>query len=120
MKKHAVDANQSELVSFARKIGFSVAVTSEAGKGFPDLTLGKYGLTFLVEVKDGKKPPSARKLTEPQEQFHSSWRGHISIATCHDDIIDLYNYALSLARILNRDHGEVEIIKLQSDTTKSQ
>ena len=76
----AVDANQSEIVDALRKAGASVTPTHRAGEGFPDLAVGFRGVTYLVEVKDGAKPPSARGLTEPQVRWHGAWRGHKAIA----------------------------------------
>jgi hypothetical protein len=37
------------------------------------------GSNLLFEVKDGSKPPSARKLTPDQVKFHSEWPGEIHI-----------------------------------------
>ena len=70
------DANHAEIVSALRKVGASVADTSGVGRGFPDLVAGFRGRNWLMEVKDGQKPPSARKLTPDQEAFVAEWRGH--------------------------------------------
>lgn len=77
-----VDANQGEIVATFRSLGSRVAITSAAGDGFPDLVVQhnhpKRGVrTLLVEIKDGAKPPSARKLTPEQEEFHSRFVCHI-------------------------------------------
>lgn len=32
-------------------------------------------MTILVEVKDGSKPPSGRRLTQAQVDWHAAWRG---------------------------------------------
>jgi len=74
-----VDANQSDIVDAFRAMGFSVAVTSSAGQGFPDLVVGGYGLNVLVEVKDGGKTPSRRRLTACQSDFRAGWRGWYEI-----------------------------------------
>jgi hypothetical protein len=60
-----IDANQPEIVKAFRQLGCEVAITSNLGHGFPDLIVGKpkRQKVVLVEVKDGSKPPSARKLT---------------------------------------------------------
>jgi hypothetical protein len=46
----------------------------------------------LVEVKDGKKKPSARKLTEPQEEWHREWRGQVVIIKTVDEACALLAY----------------------------
>jgi hypothetical protein len=76
-----VDANQPAIVAALRKAGASVGLLHSVGGGCPDLVVGyrdpATGLRecVLVEVKDGSKPPSARKLTEDQEDWHAAWRG---------------------------------------------
>lgn len=78
-QKAKVDDNQAEIVKALRDAGASVAVTSAQHKGFPDLVVGYKGKTFLLEVKDGAKPPSARRLTADQERFFSDWVGHCAV-----------------------------------------
>jgi hypothetical protein len=34
-------------------------------------------VNLLLEVKDGSKPPSARKLTPDEAEWHSAWRGQV-------------------------------------------
>lgn len=70
-----VDANQAEIVQALRKVGCSVLDTSAVGGGFPDLVVGCGGKTMLMEIKDGAKPPSARRLTSAQLELHAAWRG---------------------------------------------
>lgn len=70
-----VDRNQAEIVAALRKVGATVTDTSKVGNGFPDLTVGFRGKTYLMEVKDGSKPPSARELTADQIEWHIEWRG---------------------------------------------
>ena len=74
-----VDANQGEIVAAFRRLGCSVAITSMLGDGFPDLVVARRQKTILVEIKDGSKPPSSRKLTPDQMTFHAEWRGVIVI-----------------------------------------
>jgi hypothetical protein len=71
-----VDANQQAVVEALRAVGASVQHLHKVGQGCPDLAVGFRGVTYLLEVKDGGKPPSAQQLTKPQERWHSEWRGH--------------------------------------------
>lgn len=71
-----VDANQQAVVEALRAVGASVQHLHKVGQGCPDLAVGYRGATYLIEVKDGRKPPSAQKLTEAQERWHCDWRGH--------------------------------------------
>jgi len=69
------DANQARIVEALRRLGASVSVTSGVGSGFPDLLVGYMGRTTMLEIKDGGKPPSKRKLTEAEAYFLANWRG---------------------------------------------
>lgn len=68
-----VDANQSEVVEALRLCGWYVCVTSAFGDGFFDLVIQKPRRTVFVELKDGKKPPSARKLTQAEADLHADF-----------------------------------------------
>ena len=69
-----IDANQNAIVEALRKAGAVVRIISQ-GDGIPDLLVGYKGFTILMEVKDGDKVPSARKLTEAEQKFFDDWRG---------------------------------------------
>ena len=66
------DANHGEIAAAAAGVGAMVVDLSRAGGGVPDLLIGWRGLWILVEVKDGRKPPSARTLTPDQVEFHAN------------------------------------------------
>lgn len=70
-----IDANQPEIVSALRAVGATVVTLAAVGKGVPDLLVGFRQSTYLLEVKDGKKPPSERQLTPDQIDWHVAWRG---------------------------------------------
>lgn len=40
----------------------------------------------MIEIKDGEKPPSARKLTEGEKKFQASWQGLYYIITSIEDV----------------------------------
>ena len=91
-----VDANQSEIVEEFRRQGCSVLHLHTIGKGCPDILVGlvssRYGkLNILVEIKDGKKPPSQRKLTEDEAKFHRDWLGVVTTITSLDEVRSLVN-----------------------------
>lgn len=86
-----VDVNQKEIVSGLRQCGFSVSITSALGDGFVDIVVGKWGLNFLVEIKDGKKPPSAKKLTTDEQKFHKEWKGSVMVGESLEDILNKIN-----------------------------
>ena len=90
MKQAArTDANQAEIVRIFRKAGATVQSLADVGKGVPDLLLGFMGYNILVEVKDGNKPPSARKLTPDQIKWHSNWRCKVHIVKDYQDCAEL-------------------------------
>ena len=70
-----VDANQEAVVSALRAAGATVQSLAAVGKGVPDLLVGHKGKTLLIEVKDGRKAPSAQRLTEDQLRWHGAWKG---------------------------------------------
>lgn len=86
-----VDANQAEIVAAIRACGGTVQHLHQVGRGCPDLLVGHRGRNLLVEVKDGSKPPSKRRLTADEQAWHDSWNGHVSIVESIDDAIELLN-----------------------------
>ena len=73
-RANRVDYNQSVIVESLRKAGAYVRIVT-MGDGVPDLLVGYKGFTLLLEVKDGDKPPSQRKLTEAEQKFFDEWTG---------------------------------------------
>jgi len=74
-----VDTNQAEIVAALRLVGCSVQHLHTVGKGCPDILVGYRGVNYALEVKDGSLPPSARKLTGPEADWHYTWRGQVAI-----------------------------------------
>jgi hypothetical protein len=95
-----VDANQTAVIKALRGYGCSVYPTHAVGAGFPDLVVGSppgpdgRRRVGFVEVKDGSKPPSARKLTADQIEFWDEWAG------CPMAIVTDVDGALRFARLL--------------------
>ena len=85
------DSNQTEIVKAFRTMGCSVHCTHMVGDGFTDLVVGFRGRNHLVEVKDGAKAPSQRKLTQDEAKFHREWRGRCDIVETINEVIALVN-----------------------------
>lgn len=81
------DTNQSTIVEQLRAIGVSVQHLHTVGKGCPDLLLGLRKLNFLIELKDSKKPPSKKKLTEDEQKFFDSWKGQVNKCETLEEIL---------------------------------
>jgi len=86
-----VDANQTEIVKALRSVGASVQSLASTGKGCPDLLVGFRGVNWLLEIKDGQKVKSARKLTDDQVVWHQTWRGKVYIVESVDQALNLLN-----------------------------
>ena len=91
MRAGRTDTNQTEIVEAFRSLGCSVHITSNVRDGFPDIVVGVCGLNLLVEIKDGNKIPSQRKLTPDEQKWHDEWRGQKVIVESVDDVIALVN-----------------------------
>lgn len=70
-----VDANQVEIVEYLQAHGATVLSLADLGDGAPDLLVGYRRRDVLVEVKDGAKPPSRRRLTPAEQAWHDAWAG---------------------------------------------
>ena len=86
-----IDANQTEIVKALRQVGASVQSLASTGKGCPDLLVGFRGVNWLLEIKDGQKVKSARKLTDDQVVWHQTWRGKVYIVESVDQALNLLN-----------------------------
>jgi hypothetical protein len=84
-----VDANQARIVMALRQAGVAVEPLHAVGGGVPDLLCAtrKMG-NVLLEVKDGDKPPSARRLTKAQVEWHARWPGPIAVVSTVDEALE--------------------------------
>ncbi len=67
------DDNEQDIIKAMRAEGAYVKQIND--EGLFDLLVSHRGETLLVEVKDGAKPPSARRLTDAELKFHEEWPG---------------------------------------------
>jgi hypothetical protein len=85
-----VDDNQADIVLAARMLGCGVLSLAALGHGVPDLLIYKPGRGyFLIEIKDGRKIPSKRKLNPVQAAFKAGWRGPIDLVESVEDLLRL-------------------------------
>ena len=84
-----VDRNQAEIVSALRQIGATVQPIHMVGRGCPDLLVGFRSRNYVLEVKDGAKVPSARKLTPDELRWHDDWRGEVFIVKDEYEAIEV-------------------------------
>jgi len=68
-----IDANQPAIVEALRKVGCNVQPLHMVGRGCPDLMVGRAGRIWLMEVKDGSRPPSERRLSPDEQDWHQVW-----------------------------------------------
>jgi len=78
------DANHADVLDFLRAEGWSVLDLAKYGAPC-DAVVGRPGIAVIVEVKDGAKPPSARKLTAEGQKLWDSFEGPKIIATSPED-----------------------------------
>lgn len=69
-RRHKRDATHAEIAETLEQFGWSVKDTSKLGDDFPDMVIGKDGVTDLVEAKSRKG-----KLSDGQSDFAEKWRG---------------------------------------------
>lgn len=89
MRAAKIDANQNEIVDALRKAGCTVQILSNVGKGCPDILVGYEWHNYLLEIKDGNKPPSAQKLTPDQVKWHDSWNGLVYVVNSVESAFDV-------------------------------
>lgn len=82
-----VDVNQRQITKELRAAGYSVAITSQLGKGFGDIVVGYKGVNLIVELKATSKD----KLTPHEVEFQSNWKGQYLIAWSSEQIIEAFN-----------------------------
>ena len=83
------DDNHKEIAAALIKMGASVLDTSQLGNGAPDIIVGFQGANILVEIKDGNKPPSKRRLTPDEVKFQLSWQGDYKVVNSVDEALKL-------------------------------
>ena len=85
------DANHGEITDALQRAGCSVWDAAHVGGGFPDLVVGRIVAgkrrTYLLEVKDGRLPPSRRRLNEAETAWHDAHLGARAVVLSVEDAL---------------------------------
>lgn len=87
--KARTDHNQREIVKAFRDAGAIVQHTHQLSHGVADLAIGFAGIMKWVEVKDGEKSKSKRKLTTDETGWHKLWKGYVVTVESLNDVQNL-------------------------------
>lgn len=85
------DDNHDEIVAVFKQLGCGWLDLYQVGDGVPDGVAEINTHNVFVEIKDGAKPPSGRRLTGPERKFHETWHGAVIIIETVDDVLRLVN-----------------------------
>lgn len=87
--KHAAskDANKDQVVALMQKLGIATLDLKEPA----DLLIAKRFITVVVEIKDGEKDPSKRRLTTNERKFYDRWPGLYAVVENDQDVLDLHD-----------------------------
>ena len=91
MRGKKTDANHAEIRNTFRQMGVYWKDVFQLPE-FCDGLVIVNGVTVAIEVKDGEKLPSQRRLTEAEEKFMHEWTaagGHYRIVESVDDAIQI-------------------------------
>lgn len=83
-----VDGNHAAVRRGLEQIGATVIDLAAVGGGCPDMLVGYQGRNLLLEIKDGSKSPSQRRMTTAQLELHASWRGQCAVVESVEQAID--------------------------------
>tara|TARA_R110002124_G_C8644760_1_gene488631 strand:- start:29 stop:319 length:291 start_codon:yes stop_codon:yes gene_type:complete len=84
------DANHNEITDCFISLGWSVLDISQL-KNACDAFVSKGSRTIAIEIKDGSKAPSQRKLSEGEEKFKNRWTGDWALVESIDDVTYINN-----------------------------
>jgi len=84
-----IDGNHEAVVEALETVGATVQSLAAVGDGCPDLLVARAGRIYLIEVKDGSKPPSARALTADQRRWIDWFNGDVHVVTSVQEAIDV-------------------------------
>ena len=84
MRVFRKDANHGLVLHHIISLGWSALDLAQYGAPV-DLAVCKGRAYALVEIKDGNKPPSARKITKAGQKARDGWEGPYLVVTSPED-----------------------------------
>lgn len=87
MRIRRADANQAAVTKALRKVGAAVTPIHTVGKGVADLLVSFRNSWYVLEIKDGAKPPSARELTEDERYWIQEQKAHVAIINSPEEAV---------------------------------
>lgn len=91
-----VDDNHLAIVRALEKAGAAVTSLATVGDGVADLLVSYRNRWHVIEVKDGSKPPSARKLRDRQKTWIAKQHATVAVILGVDDAL------LAIGALLSR------------------
>lgn len=82
-----VDDNHKRIVEGLRAVGATVQSMAALGKGAPDIAVGYRKVNTFLEIKNPLMPPSKRKLTAAEEEWHDEWKGQVAVVETLDEAL---------------------------------
>ena len=90
MRAARVDSNQGKIDEAAEKVGCCIVRASKAPElGFDRLYI-RHGRVYIVEVKDGEKPPSKRQLTDNEKRTRADIEAAGGVYHVIESVDDFY------------------------------
>lgn len=88
------DDNHNDISQLLQKSGFTVIDCSRYdGLGFDLMVKRDNGLIYCIEIKDGNKPPSARKLTQAELHAKEVLKEHFVVLESIENALSfIHNY----------------------------
>lgn len=90
-RSHRLDGNHHEVRQALERVGYLFLDCSQTNLGFDALVV-KAGRLVPVEIKDGRRAPSAQRLTPHEVEVHARLKAHgvtVEILTGVDQSLDV-------------------------------
>ena len=88
--RHRKDANHDEVAGWFEHFGFAVDDVSQTDLGY-DMAVWWRSQGRCIEVKDGSKAPSARRLTAHEAKVSAERPDVYRVVECFDDVARVVN-----------------------------